>query len=138
MRAATEEAMRTALAAHRSVDTLTLLCSIRCGKPIKLPVRAECRVPLVSVEEDELNFGNVVAGATNWQPLTLTNPSIVPATLHLDLSALPDLQIKIKPEHEAAEAAAAAADDRATTIIPDDDGEESPLQLLAKQDKGLL
>ena len=107
----------------------TLTCSIRCGRPLKLPVRAECRVPEVTVEQDEIGFGGVVAGATNWKPLTLTNTSAVPATLHLDLSALPDVNVKLAATTNEAELAA-AMDDRATTVIPDDDGEESPLQLL--------
>ena len=107
-----------------------LTCSIRMGRP-PLPVRAECRVPEVRVEEDEVGFGGVVAGATNWQPFTLHNASIVPATLHLDLTARPDVLVALMAADPAAEAAA-AMDDRATTVIPDDDGEESPLQLLAQ------
>ena len=109
----------------------TLKCDIRCGKPIKLPVSAKCEIPKIDIYEDFINFGGVVAGATNWQPLTLTNKSGVPATLHLDLSPFPDILIKLGGDAaEAAEAAAAAAaDDRATTVIPDEE-EESPLQLL--------
>ena len=110
--------------------TATLSCTIRMGKPLKLPVRAECRVPEVTVEEDEIGFGGVVAGATNWQPLTLRNASVVPATLHLDLTSHPDVLVGLMATDEAAEAAA-AADDRATTVIPDEDAEESPLQLIS-------
>ena len=41
---------------------------------------AEARVPEVRVGEDEVFFGGVVAGATYWQPLTLHNATVVPAT----------------------------------------------------------
>ena len=115
-----------------------LVCNLRCGKPIKLPLRAEARIPEVTVEkepgvvQDEIDFGAVVVGAASWKDFTLSNASIVPATLHLDLSLYPEVEVKVKqdPEAEARAEAAAAADDRATTIVPEDES-ESPLQLIS-------
>ena len=45
------------------------------------------------------------------------NASVVPATLHLDISAYPELLIALQKEEGDAGAASQAGDDKATTVI---------------------
>ena len=51
------EASAVPTAGKTSVELAgTLVCHLRCGKSMKLPVRAEARMPEVALEEDEINF----------------------------------------------------------------------------------
>ena len=70
-----------------------LKAAIRCGKPIKVGVKAEAIAPDVEVLEEELDFGGVVVGARSSLPLTLHNRSAVPALMHVDLSDYPEFTL---------------------------------------------
>ena len=50
----------------------------------------------MSIAEDEFAFGAVVVGASCWRPLSITNGSVVPSVMTLDLSAEPELEVEIQ------------------------------------------
>ena len=76
----------------------TLEVEIQGGKPLKLPITAEGVIPRVEVLEDEYNFGQVFLGNNSKLPLTLANPTLVPATATIDLRRNPELQLLISKD----------------------------------------
>ena len=95
-----------------------LVAAVRCGRSIKLELRAEAVVPDVDVAEDEFDFGAVVVGATSTLPLTLRNRSNVAAVLHCDLTEHAEFEIALPPDYEGGPVAAGEEDAGPLVLLP--------------------
>jgi hypothetical protein len=65
------------------------------GKPLKCKARAKADVPIISIVQDEIQFGNVYVGGSASQKVTLSNTSIIPAIVSLDLSKSTDFSVSL-------------------------------------------
>ncbi len=70
--------MALSIMAPRAVTT-TVVLEVHAGKAAKLTVKAEAVLPAIEVAEGVYEFGEVSIGATSKLPVTITNPSPVPA-----------------------------------------------------------
>ena len=61
------------------VVTTMLTVEVHAGKAAKLTVKAEAVLPAIEVAESGYEFGEVSIGATSKLPVTISNPSAVPA-----------------------------------------------------------
>ena len=62
----------------RIISTSVTL-DVHAGKAAKLMVKAEAVLPAIEVAETSYEFGEVSIGATSKLPVTISNPSAVPA-----------------------------------------------------------
>jgi hypothetical protein len=88
----------------------SLMINIRGGKTLMIPIRAEAKIPMVEMENEDLHFGDVFVGSTGQRKITLTNVGgNIPAILKLDLVRYPDFCL---------------ANDRGELITDTSDGDE--------------
>lgn len=66
---------------------------IRGGKPLRMPVRAQSKIPDIEIAEQELDFGGITRGDSKTLPLTVYNHSDIPAKLILDIRAHEEFEI---------------------------------------------
>jgi len=72
---------------------------IRGGKSLKMPVRACAKIPVIDIEEHELDFGGITFGDSKTLPLTVNNHSDIPAKLILDIREFPEFEIILPPQN---------------------------------------
>mmetsp|Transcript_140642 Transcript_140642/g.244902 ORF Transcript_140642/g.244902 Transcript_140642/m.244902 type:complete len:2974 (-) Transcript_140642:636-9557(-) len=108
-----------------------LVVNVRGGKTIKLPLRAEARVPSVvfSDSEPQIKFEDCFVGSSSYKMLTLINQSSIPAILAVDLSEQPDFVLADADKHNVTQHAQAIDEDfnpaAGIVITADDEDEES-------------
>ncbi|KAJ4455694.1 putative flagellar associated protein [Paratrimastix pyriformis] len=78
----------------RVYDT-SLTVSIRGGRQLQLPVKAETKIPAIEVLEKEILFGEVVVGGRQSEVVSLYNAGGIPAVLYMDLSQYPCFTMNI-------------------------------------------
>jgi hypothetical protein len=72
----------------------TLTINIRGGKTLIVPIRAEAKIPIVEMENEDLQFGDIFVGSTGQRKITLTNGGgNIPAILKLDLTRYSDFTL---------------------------------------------
>jgi hypothetical protein len=77
-----------------------ILVNIRGGKALRMPVRAVAKIPNITIEETELDFGGITRGDSKTLPLTVYNNSNIPAKLILDIRDYPEFEIILPPSSQ--------------------------------------
>ena len=81
----------------------SLMVNVRGGKTLRLPVRAEAKVPQVTLrcddDADSIKFEDSFVGSGTFKPLHLVNSGNIPAILTLDLSDCPDFVLADQDKH---------------------------------------
>ena len=70
--------MALSIMSPRAISTNVVL-EVHAGKAARLMVKAEAVLPAIEVAEPSYEFGEVSIGATSKLPVTIVNPSPVPA-----------------------------------------------------------
>lgn len=86
----TQELEVTLTPLKKTIYDMEVEISIPGGKPLKFNVRARADIPTVALKEDEFDFGTVYVGATARLPITLSNTSMIPALVIVDLVQHPE------------------------------------------------
>ena len=84
-----------AASAPKTYEATQMAVSVRGAKMLRLPMQAVAVVPEVTLEAPEaLDFGDLVIGASDLIPCTLTNNGTIAATMVLDLSGHDEFDIE--------------------------------------------
>lgn len=90
---------------------------IRGGRSaLQLPITSRVIEPMVSIEEDEIDFGGVTMGSHLTRSVTLENDSEIPAVLYLNLEPHPEFTVSVLP----------GEDLDASTLVPATSDKDSP------------
>lgn len=80
-----------------------IIISVRGGKPHKLPISAQVEMPKVEIETPLVEFGSQFVGEPASLPVVVRNLGKITATLLLDLSRHPELDVDAKGSELAVE-----------------------------------
>eukprot|EP00762_Andalucia_godoyi_P000316 ANDGO_03161.mRNA.1 hypothetical protein H310_00289 len=104
MRSSQEIQVSVKLGVPQVVDT-RLVFSIRGGKSIRLPIKADAQIPSVTIPSSSFNFGEIYVNGVARRKASFRNVSAIPAVLFLDFTEHRDFSCTLEdgtavPDHE--------------------------------------